>query len=262
MDIIATIQEMRQHLDSIDEEQLDHTTSAEIIDSTMTRLSMDFNEQINKFVAITKHYGKLVKSGSATETDYAAAYVALFVMIEQFEKYGYMFISGLEHHVFNRAMFNTILEFAKCKFYSELVIIPDDVRENIIKNTQDDSPKSKILLQLLVSDYDDFDRMVIENKDLLCTLFNHEMIPYIEAMHMLIDAALDYLIEQDLVDMTSPETFDAQIPKYVDNPEMLIIISGLLRTGMKLINDLRQSKDMANVIKDPRVNAPAPSTIQ
>jgi hypothetical protein len=261
MDIIATIKEMRQHLASIDREHLENFSSTDDMDSALTSLSLDFNAQINKFVAVTKHYNKLVKTGSATKLDYAAAYTALFVMIEQFEKYGYIFVSGLEYHVFNRSMFNTILEFAKYKFYSELVIIPDDVRKNIVENTRDDTPKNKILLQMLAADYDDFDRIVIENKDLLCTLFNHEMIPYIEAMHMLIDAGLDYMVEQNLVDMSDPETFDAQIPNYVDNPEMLIIISGLLRTGMELIKDLQRRTDMVNDIQDALANVPASPTI-
>lgn len=261
MDIIATIQEMRHHLASIDEDHLDNFSSTDDMDSALTSFSQDFNEQINKFAAITKHYNKLVKSGSATKFDYAAAYTALFVMIEQFEKYGYIFASGLEYDVFNRAMFNAILEFAKYKFYSELVIIPADVRESIIKSIQDDTPKNKILLQMLAADYDDFDRIVIENKDLLCTLFNQEMIPYVEAMHLIINTTLDYMVEHNLVDMSDPETVDAQIPKYVDNPEMLIIISGLLQTGMDSIKDLRRRIGMDNDIQDALANVPASPTI-
>ena len=261
MDIIATIQEMRHHLASIDEDHLDNFSSTDDMDSALTSFSQDFNEQINKFAAITKHYNKLVRSGSATKFDYAAAYTALFVMIEQLEKYGYIFVSGLEYHVFNRAMFNTILNFAKYKFYSELVIIPNDVRENIVESIQDDTPKNKILLQMLTADYDDFDRIVIESKDLLCTLFNNEMIPYVEAMHMLIDASLDYLITNNLVDMSSPETFDAQIPKYVDNPEMMIIISGLLRTGVDSIKNLKRRIGMDNDIQDALANVPASPTL-
>ena len=86
MDIIATIQEMRHHLASIDGDHLDNFNSTYEMDSALTKCSLDFNAQIDKFVAITKHYNKLVKSGSATKLDYAAAYTALFVMIEQLEK--------------------------------------------------------------------------------------------------------------------------------------------------------------------------------
>ena len=158
-------------------------------------------------------------------------------------------------------MFNTILKFAKYKFYSELVIIPDDVREDIVEDTQDDTPKSKTLLKLLAADYDDFDRIVIENKNLLCTLFNQEMIPYVRTMNMLIDASLDYMFEHKLVDMSTTETFDAQIPKYVDNPEMLIIISGLLRAGMNSIENLKRRTDMVNDNLDELANVPASPTI-
>ena len=261
MDVIATIQEMRHHLNLIDVECLTQLPSKTSIDIRLDHLSLEFSAQINNFSSVIRHHDKLVKSGKDTQLDYASAYTALDTMIAQFEKYGLLFVTALEYGVFNRSMFNAILEFAKYKFYSELIIIPEYVRDELMKNIQTDTPQNRVLLKMLVSKYDDFDQLVDENKDLLCTLFNPEMIPYVQAMYYLIETSLQYLSTNGMVDISSPSTFDAQIPKYVNEPTMLVIISNLLRTAMGTIKQLQRRKDMVNDIQDVLANVPASPTL-